>query len=433
MYTFNDGVITGETTNNYFGYSLVSGDFNADGKTDLAVGANTYSTSTGRAYLFYNDGSIPTTAATADVIITGEASSQFGFAMSSGDFNADGKTDLVVGAVQYSSYTGRAYLFYNDGSIPTTAATADVIITGAANDSIGGAFSPGDFNFDGKTDLAVLGAGLAKVFLFYNDGSIPTTSATADVKITGFGIPSGLASGDFNADGRVDLAIGDIWQSSGDYTGKTYLFYNDGSIPTTPGTADLTITGETTNNYFGATLVSGDFNFDGKTDLAIGAYRYGSYDGRAYIFYNDGSIPTTAATADVIISSVSGAGSYFGNSLASGDFNADGKTDLAIGAQAYSSNTGRTYLFYNDGSIPTTAASADVIIIGPGSQNFLGCSLAPGDFNSDGKTDLAIGSYLSSSSTGRAYIFMTEAKAEEALLQLQSIGVTNIIGNFEVR
>jgi hypothetical protein len=52
---------------------------------------------------------------------------------------------------------------------------------------------------------------------------------------------------------------------------------------------------------------------------------------------------------------------------------------------------------------------------------------------SDGKTDLAIGSYLSSSSTGRAYIFMTEAKAEEALLQLQSIGVTNIIGNFEVR
>jgi hypothetical protein len=49
--------LIGETTSNNFGYSLTSGDFNADGKTDLAVGANTYSSSTGRAYLFYNDGS----------------------------------------------------------------------------------------------------------------------------------------------------------------------------------------------------------------------------------------------------------------------------------------------------------------------------------------------------------------------------------------
>ncbi len=435
MYTFNDGAITGETTSNNFGYSLTSGDFNADGKTDLAVGANGYSTNTGRAYLFYNDSSLPTAATGADVIITGEANSQFGISMTAGDFNADGKTDLIVGATQYSSYTGRAYLFYNDGSIPTTAATADVMITGAANDSFGGAFAAGDFNFDGKTDVLVLGAGLAKVFLFYNDGSIPVTSATADVTITGFGIPAALASGDFNADGRVDLAIGDMWQSSGDYTGKTYLFYNDGSIPTTAGTADLTITGETTSNYFGIALTSGDFNADGKTDLAVGARAYSSSTGRTYIFYNDGSIPTTAATADVIITG-EGANNYFGYSLTSGDFNTDGRVDLAVGAPVYSSNAGRTYIFYNDGSIPTTAASADVIIVGStGSQSYFGWSLTSGDFNADGKVDLGVGSslYSGGNATGRVYILTTEAKADEALPQWQSIGSTNIIGNFEVR
>jgi hypothetical protein len=87
--------------------------------------------------IFYNDGSIPTTAATADVIITGETTSNyFGRFLTSGDFNADGKIDLAVGALLYSTNTGRAYIFYNDGSIPTTAATADVIITGETTGDI---------------------------------------------------------------------------------------------------------------------------------------------------------------------------------------------------------------------------------------------------------------------------------------------------------
>jgi formylmethanofuran dehydrogenase subunit C len=175
MYTFNDGVITGEATS-YFGASLVSGDFNADGKTDLAVGAYWYSTQAGRTYIFYNDGSIPTTAATADVIITGEASSYFGISLTSGDFNADGKTDLTVGASGYSTSTGRTYIFYNDGSIPTTAVTADVIITGEAGSYLGYSLNSGDFNADGKTDLAVgaytYSSNTGRTYIFYNDDSI---------------------------------------------------------------------------------------------------------------------------------------------------------------------------------------------------------------------------------------------------------------------
>jgi formylmethanofuran dehydrogenase subunit C len=440
MYTFNDRVITGEATNNNFGFnsSLASGDFNADGKTDLAVGAYGYSTSTGRAYIFYNDGSLPTTAATADVIITGEASSYFGSSLASGDWNADGKTDLAVGTSSYSASTGRVYIFYNDGSIPTDAASADIIITGEATSNFGFSLASGDFNADGKTDLAVgaynYSSATGRAYIFYNGSIITENASGADVTITGettsnyFGYS--LASGDFNADGKTDLAVGAYNYSSA--TGRAYLFYNGSIITENASGADVTITGETTSNNFGFVLTSGDFNADSKTDLAVAAYQYSTNTGRVYLFYNGSIITENASGADVTITGET-TSNAFGYALTSGDFNADSKTDLAVGAYAYSSTSGRAYIFYNDGSLPTTAAAADIIITGETTSNNFGSSFASGDFNADGKTDLAVGAWVYSSNTGRVYIFITEAKSEEALLQFQSIGATDIIGNFEVR
>jgi len=138
--------------------------------------------------------------------------------------------------------------------------------------------------------------------------------------------------------------------------------------------ADVIITGESSWNYFGSSLAAGDFNADGKTDLAIGAYQYNSYQGRAYIFYNDGAYPSLAASADIIITGEN-SNNYFGFSLAAGDFNADGTTDLAVGAYRYNSYQGRAYIFYNDGAYPSLAADADIIITGEGGDDYFGyCS-----------------------------------------------------------
>ena len=400
-----DVIITGETTGTKFGISLAAGDFNSDGKTDLTVGARDYSTLTGRAYIFHNDGSIPTAAGSADVIITGESSSEFGGFLASGDFNADGKTDLAVGASSYSTNTGRAYIFYNDGSIPTTAATADVIITGETTSTFFGAsLTAGDFNSDGKTDLAV---GSLRVYIFYSQNGQVNTNFHITGETTSNALGYSLTAGDFNSDGKTDLAVGASSYSSS--TGRTYIFYNDGSIPTTAGSADVIITGENTSDAFGTSLTAGDFNSDGKTDLAVGAHGYSSSTGRVYIFHNDGSIPTTAATADVIITGET-ADDSFGDSLTAGDFNADGTTDLAVGASIYSNATGRAYIFHNDGSIPTTAATADVTITGQGEFDYFGISLTSGDFNSDGRTDLAVGAHGYSGwvYTGRAYLFYND-------------------------
>lgn len=404
-----DVIIVGQSTNNYFGNSLVSGDFNADGKIDLAMGAFGYSSNTGRVYIFYNDGSIPTTAATADVIITGGAvSDRFGFSIASGDFNADSRTDLAVGANGYSSYTGRAYIFYNDGSIPTTAATADVIITGETASSFGNSLAVGDFNADSKVDLAVgapgYNANIGRVYVFYSENGFTDTAQ----KITGEegfqpGFGFSMAVGDLDDDGKDDLIVGADRHSSN--TGRAYIFYNDGSIPNFAEKADVMITGETTSNLFSTALATGDFNYDGRDDLAVGARAASSNAGRAYIFYGDGSFPSAASAADVII--VGEASSYFGISFAAGDFNSDNKTDLAVGAYINGLSSGRAYIFYNDGSIPATAASADVIITGEASSYF-GYAMQAGDFNDDSATDLAIGAYYYSSNIGRTYIFYND-------------------------
>ena len=468
-----DVIFNGEA-GSYFGESFAVGDLNADSKIDLAVGAAAYSSNAGRAYIFYNDGTYPTDASSADVRIGGEASSYLGKSMATGDFNADGETDLAVGAYQYSTNDGRVYIFNNDGTYPTAATSADAIINGESDSQFGRRIVSADLNADGKTDLAVngsLGDGdwKGKTYFLYNDGSYPASAGSSDVIITGeagsnfFGstlavgdlnndgntdIVAGAsgyssstgrvylfynqngmmntnrniqgegtnnwlgyssAAGDFNADGKTDLAVC-AYNWNNNATGRTYIFYNDGSYPTGATSANVIIEGETTYNEFGISLVAGDFNADGETDLAVGADRYASFTGRVYIFYNDGSYPTGAASAEVIIQGES-SNNYFGYSLAAGDFNADGETDLAVGAKSWSgafNYTGRAYIFYNDGSYPTGAASAEVIIQGENIYDYFGYSLAAGDFNADGETDLAVGAYGYSTNAGRVYIFYND-------------------------
>jgi hypothetical protein len=296
-------IITGEASGDIFGRVLATGDLNADGETDLAVGAYGYSSAAGRAYIFYNDGSIPTTAATADVKITGEASSAFGYSLTTGDLNADGETDLAVGAYGYSSAAGRAYIFYNDGSLPTTAATADVAINGEASSAFG----------------------------------------------------STLNSSDLNADGKVDLVVGA--ENYASLTGRAYIFYNDGSIPTTGATADVIISASTVGQLFGDTLTAGDLNADGKADLVVGSWDASSLTDNVYVFYNDGTYPSLASSADKIFSG-STTGEDFGLAIAVADMNIDGKPDLVAGAPGYSSSTGRVYTFITETTVTATETKA---------------------------------------------------------------------------
>lgn len=106
-----DLILNGEASNNYFGISVAgAGDVNSDGFQDVIVGAYGYSSNTGRAYIYFGGYSMDNIA---DVILTGPSTLSFGYSVSSaGDINGDGYSDVIVSGHTYSSNTGRAYIYY---------------------------------------------------------------------------------------------------------------------------------------------------------------------------------------------------------------------------------------------------------------------------------------------------------------------------------
>ncbi len=236
-----------------------------------------------------------------------------------------------------------------------------------------------------------------------------------------------MAAGDYNDDGKTDLAAGAYRHSSS--AGRVYIFYNDGAYPSSPSSADVTIAGEGSNNWFGYSLAAGDYNTDSKTDLAVGSMYYGSYTGRAYIFYNDAGYPANATSANVIITGEA-TSSNFGAYLASGDFDANGRTDLAVSAYGYNDGVGRLHIFYNDGTYSGSASSSDVIVTGDSATAF-GGSIIAGDFNSDGSPELV----ARSAGDFKVY-FITMKHLNPIQLPLQDVtikGMINIKGSFGVR
>lgn len=148
---------------------------------DLLAGAIGYGANVGRAYLFYgsSSGITATTAGGANATFTGEAANgQLSLAITLGDYDGDGHTDVVLGAPVAVTNRGRAYAVYGSATPfsgnTTVAHPTNTIIQGRTNDNMGGAFATGDFNGDGATDLAMGGYGTAsttsRMHVFY--GSI---------------------------------------------------------------------------------------------------------------------------------------------------------------------------------------------------------------------------------------------------------------------
>ena len=165
-----------------------------------------------------------------------------------------------------------------------------------------------DFNGDGAYDLAVSdfgslsdnSGGNVRIFLGKGDGTF-TPGAVISTVVT----PAAMHSGDFNGDGKMDLAVGEITGNAID----VLLGNGDGSFqtPIKLSIADIP-----------NSIVVDDFNKDGKLDLAVA-----NYDGMVSVFLGTG---TGAFKAEAKYASGEGHATF----IASADLNGDGNSDLIV-------------------------------------------------------------------------------------------------------
>jgi hypothetical protein len=241
--------------------------------------------------------------------------------------------------------------------------------TQVGNGSAG--IASGDFNKDGALDLAVVNAadGTISVLLGNGDGTFqPQAVYTVGT------MPVGIVTGDFNGDGKIDLAV----TNGTDGTVSILLGNGDGTFQ--PATAYAV--GISTPS----TILTGDFNGDNKQDLVI----LGNQDqtGSAIsilLGYGDGTFQTAKTTA---------AGDYV-TGIVAGDFNGDGKLDIV--AASGDPSSGMLAFFAGNGNgtfqpSQTIAAGSQLTYAGV-------AGVVSADFNGDGKLDLAVNG-ASSSGTG---------------------------------
>ena len=184
----------------------------------------------------------------------------------------------------------------------------------------------------------------------------------------------------------------------------------------TQDSADIEDVAET-ENFFGGSLSSGDYNGDGHDDLAIGV-SWEDIDstigaGAIHVIYGSatGLSSTTAVLPDQLwtqdstnLEDVAEANNHFGHTLSSGDYNGDGRDDLAVGVpwEGIGSivNAGAVHIIYGSASgLSATAVLVDQFWTQDSANiqdvveadDILGWSLSSGDYNGDGRDDLAVG------------------------------------------
>ena len=372
----------------------------------------------------------------------------FGNSLAVGDFNGDGFDDLAAGVPNNACdpanlHCGSAQVRLGSSASPLA---SRVVLSPVANpldlarpeERYGHALAAGDFNGDGRDDLAVgvpfnfvplngsfVQAGAVQLHLGLPAGSGTlqpvaeySFSEALDTGLPGFPAEFemfgfAVAFGDFNGDQRDDLAVGIPYTKSA-----------CGASPCTPGSVlvvDLDAAGQiggypmflgsqglpgaqADQDQYGWAVAAGDFNGDGYDDLATGIpHRHGW--GAVLVVYGSPFSLLFAENQLFFQGSFGEApefGDEFGKTLAVGDFNHDGYDDLAMGAPGEDGtgpeqmDSGQVIVSYGStaGLLTEQAPwlSEDGIFgVGSESEDRFGSALTAGDFDADGYDDLVVG------------------------------------------
>jgi hypothetical protein len=339
--------------------SIVAADFNNDGKADLAIldleqpdSCYTFG-GAGVIQLLLGNGAGGFTTASA-TCFENSLGTEGAPNLAAADFNGDGKLDLAAGWYSRGDGSKNLATFLGNGSGGFTAADSDV----ESLDGVG-PVAIADFNRDGKLDIAnaVTDVDFPGIFVFLGNGNGTFTFGDSFGPLGATAEDEALATGDFNGDGILDLAV-----TSTGPPGEVTILLGNGD-----GTFTAAATQPVTTMVFPQSVTTGDFNGDGILDLAFADT--GSTALTVLLGNGDGTFTQKDGQPDA------GQTTSF---ITTADFNSDGKLDLVL---VDSANAILIYLGNGDGTFQTALETA----VGAGPSQ-----LAFGDFNSDGRLDIAV-------------------------------------------
>lgn len=421
-----------------YGHAIATGDFNADGFVDLAIGVPGKSSLAGAVDMYMGSevGLVAWKVLTSPFASTG--ADNFGSALTAADLNDDGFDDLVVGAPGRngagSAFAAGAFFVFNGSDAGPV--SGNMLMQGMTNgggtdgfgDNFGAALATGDFDHDGRPELvvgapgkAISGGIRAGAVMIYrrSTASSPLTlwrsTGEPGTQLTADHFGQALAVGDLDDDGVDDLVVG---APAFNKPGMAFLFpdvsttmtYNYAIVEASTG-ADA----PSNNDQFGAALAVGNFDrakVPGTTrlvkELAVGAPNKGNPtgSGRVFVFRPHwdlnwglyvGLVQAKYFGQATVPGQTNLAGDAFGSSLEAADLDHDGFDDLVVGVPKKDVGTkvdaGGAEIFR--GTTGTVLAGHSLLAQSPLSSTSagdkFGTSAIVGDFNSDGVAELVVG------------------------------------------
>ena len=352
----------------------ITADLNNDGKIDVAAAAtyeNGSNPELGPVYVLYGNGDGSFQPALQVHTNIGPV-----FSIGIGDLNGDGLPDLVaasIGGLAGAPFSGSLVgTYFNRGTGRGFAQDQAYPVT-FANELPWAATLVADLDGGNSPDIVVTnGGGDAYFSVLYNDGRGGFEDVQAVNSLPGYaeagalyGTPASVAQADFNGDGLGDLAF--LTAHGSRYELQVFFGTGRRRQPFVPGPFTVL---DSTSSFEPISMVAGDFNGDGKMDVAIS-------------FTNE---LATVSFVQVYLGNADGTfrvGGFLSVPMAgaqtiAADFNGDGKLDLA-------SSSGFVALGNGDGTFQDAMM---FYAISPLANTF-GVWLGAGDFNHDGKLDLA--------------------------------------------
>jgi hypothetical protein len=389
-------------------------------------------------------------AAPPDVTVFGADAGDYladRFSLIAGDFNGDGRDDILVGAPladgpdNSRENAGEAYIVFGaaepaaQGDLSQGAA---VTVTGAqAGDNLGFAVAAGDVNGDGRDD-ALVGARFAdagqapdagKAYVIFGrpdlSGTADTAAGEEDASISGATtagfLAYSLATGDVTGDGIDDILLG---EAGGDGPGSRPDGAGErqdaGAVRVVSGATDLAgdidlgaaepfliIYGASAGDFVPNDLATGDIDGDGVDEIIVGAPAVDGElredAGRVYIVPvpGDGGALDLAGDGGWKVMTGGARKDGLGFQVAAADVNGDGIGDVIAGARDADgpddalNNAGEVHVWLGGDALPRSTdledGESDTVIFGSSPGDSLGFSVAAADLNSDGLADILAG------------------------------------------